>query len=67
MEIKVWICSLVFAVSSLIGSSQTCPSVNFLVIFVGIIETTVDDLAIDVPDPKLHFFRNFLKFRDEDI
>ena len=52
MEIKVWICSLVFAVSGLTVSSQThcpsdrrCPSDHF----VGTIETIVDDLAIDVP------------------
>ena len=58
MEIKVWICSLVLAVSGLTVSSQTCPSDHFSAIFVGTIETIVDDLAIDVPDPELHFFRN---------
>ena len=64
---KVWIYSLVFAVSSLTVSSQTCPSDHFSVIFVGTIETTIDGPAIDVPDPELYFFRNVLKFRDEDI
>ena len=64
---KVCIYSLVFAVSSLTVSSQTCPSDHFSAIFVGTIETTVDDLTATVPDPELYFFRNVLKFRYEDI
>ena len=64
---KVWIYSLVFAVSSLAVSSQTCPSDHFSVIFVGTIETILDELAIDIPDPELSYFKNVLKFRDEEI
>ena len=67
VNMKVWIFSVVFAVSGLAVSSQTCPSDHFSAIFVATIETIVADLTATSPDPELYFFRNVLKFRHEDI
>ena len=70
VEMKVWIYSVVFAVSSLAVSSQTCPSDHLSAIFVGIQDQTVDDRSQQLLPPKdteLYFFRNVLKLRDSDI
>ena len=70
MEMKVWIYSLVFAVSSLAVSSQTCPSDHFSAIFVGIQDQTIDDRSrqnLLPKDTELYFFQNVLKLRDSDI
>ena len=64
---KVWIYSLVFAVSSLAVSSQTCPSNHFSAIFVATVDQVFDERIGAVFDPEFTFFRDVLKYRDEDI
>ena len=64
---KVWIYSILFAVSSLTVSSQTCPSDHFSAVFVATADQVLDAPIGAVPDPELTFFRDVLKFRDEDI
>ena len=48
-------------------SSNTCPSNQFSAVFNGVIEQTVDDLSIFLPDPELTFFKDVLKFPDDAI
>ena len=55
---KVWIYSLVFAVSSLTVSSQTCPSDHFSAVFVATADQVLDATIPIVPDPDLTFFKN---------
>ena len=64
---KIWIYSIVFAVSSLTVSSQTCPSDQFSAVFVASVDQVLNAPIGAVPDPELTFFRDVLKFRDEDI
>ena len=64
---KVWIYSIVFAVSSLAVSSQTCPSDHFSAIFVATVDQVFDEEIGAVNDPELTYFRDVLKYRDEDI
>ena len=64
---KVWIYSLVFAVSSLAVSSQTCPSDHFSAIFVATVEQTLDFAEPAIDDPELYYFKSILKFRDNEI
>ena len=65
---KIWIYSLVFAMSSLAVKSQSCPSEHFSAVFTTTIDGSVDkpqDISLD--DPELTFFKTHLKFRDSDI
>ena len=63
---KVWI--ILFAVSSLIVSSQTCPSKHFSAVFLGSIDQTVDiQTELHHDDPELSFFREVMQFQDEEI
>ena len=65
---KVWIYSLVFAVSALAVLSQTCPSDHFSAIFTATVDQTIDDPSmINIPDPELYFFKNVLKLRYQEI
>ena len=65
---KIWIFSIVFAMSSLVVMSQSCPSEHFSAVITATIDGAVDkpqDLYLD--DPELTYFRTHMKFRDSDI
>ena len=66
---KIWFYSLVFVVSSLAVSSQTCPSDHFSAIFTATVDHTLteDDLYGVYRDPELYFFTHVLNFRYRDI
>ena len=53
---KIWIYSLIFAVSSLAVSSQTCPSDHFSAVFVATADKIIDGLLNGDDDPELIFF-----------
>ena len=59
-NMKIWIYSLVFAMSSLAVMSQSCPSDYFSAVFTATIDQTVDD-------PELTFFKAYMNLRDAAI
>ena len=59
---------LIFAVSNLSVSSQTCPSDHFPAVFVGILDKVSSDEPTFGPnDPELNYFKTSLNFRDDAI
>ena len=62
-NMKVWIYILTFAVSSSSVLSQACP---FSATFIATIEQTTDSPII-LDDPELIFFRNTMRFKEEEI
>ena len=64
-EIKVWI--LIFAVLSLVVSSQACPPGHFSGVIVASIDQTVENPRLYIEDPKLYFFKEVLHFQEEEI
>ena len=64
-KMEVWI--LVLTVSSLVVSSQACPSRHFSAVLVATIDQTVEDPKIHIEDPKLYFFKKVLYLQEEEI
>ena len=64
---KVWIHILIFAVSTLAVLSQDCPSEHFSAVFVSGTEQTIDTPEIHPADPDLFFFKNVMRFTEEEI
>ena len=65
---KLCIFLLIFAVSNLAVSSQTCPSDHFPAVFVGILDKVSSDEPTFGPnDPELNYFKTVLNFRDDAI
>ena len=66
-NMKVWI--LISAVLSLVAlvSSQTCPPKHFSAVFVASIDQTVDIPSVQVDDPELTFFKEVLKFQEDEM
>ena len=65
---KIWIYSLVLALSSLAVMSQSCPSDYFSAIFTGTYNQAVDDLEeLYQDDPELTFFKDYMNLRDAAI
>ena len=65
---KIWIFSLVFAMSSIAVVSQSCPSDYFSAVFTATIDQTVDDPGrLYVDDPELTFFKTYMNLRDAAI
>ena len=65
---KIWIYSLVFAMSSLAVMSQSCPSDYFSAVFTATIDQTVDNPGeIIEDDPELTFFKDYMNLRDAAI
>ena len=65
---KVCIHILIFAVSSLAVSSQTCPSEHFSAVFVASIDQTIDDPSqFHHDDPELTFLKEVMRFTEEEI
>ena len=62
---EVWI--LVLTVSSLVVSSQACPTGHFSAVFVITVDQTVEDPHVYIEDPKLDFFKNVLHLQEEEI
>ena len=64
---KVWIYILTFAVSSSSVLSQSCPSESFSAAFMATVDQTVDVPILSQDDPELTFFRNTMKFKEDEI
>ena len=66
-NMKVWI--LIIAVLSLavLVSSQTCPPKHFSAVFVASVDQTVDIPSVQVADPELTFFKEVLKFQEDEM
>ena len=68
MDANMWINIVLFGMSlTAVVSRQTCPSNQFSAVFAAIVEQTVDDLDVNIPDPELSFFKDILKFEDDAI
>ena len=64
---KVWIHILIFVVSSLTVFAQTCPSEHFSAVFLASIDQTVDPSNFIPDDPGLNFFKEVMKFDEDEI
>ena len=65
---RVWIHILIFAVSSLMVLSQSCPSKHFSAVFVASIDDKIDDPSqVTLADPELTFFKETMRFTEEEI
>ena len=64
---KVWSCALIFTVTSLAASAQTCPSDHFSAVFVATADETIDIPVVVAYDFELSFLKYILKLRDNAI